>query len=147
MGVRRGRSRDEVRLFIFFIDTALAVCLSIFLKVSGSWIAGLRLSEHFNRLTVWKCPHRRSKLRAAHLKLHVEKDNTFQIYFCDSINVGLKSVNFKILFRDCFLVLVPNRAAATLEAAVQQYVLPGTELWTDMWKGYSNLESMLCKMT
>jgi len=44
-------------------------------------------------------------------------------------------------------VLVPNRAAGTLEAAVQQYVLPGTELWTDMWKGYSSLESMLCKMT
>ena len=61
-----------------------------------------------------------------------EKDNTFQIYFCNSINVSLKSVNFKILFRDCFLVLVPNRAAATLEAAVQQHVLPGTELWTDM---------------
>ena len=71
MGVRRGRSRDEVRLFMFFIDTALALCLSIFLKVSGSWIAGLRLSEHFSRLTVWKCPHRRSKLRAAHLKLYV----------------------------------------------------------------------------
>ena len=44
-------------------------------------------------------------------------------------------------------MLVPYRAAATLEAAVQQYVLPGTELWTDMWEGYSNLESMLCKMT
>ena len=36
IGVRRGRSRDEVRLFIFFIDTTLALCLNIFLKVSGS---------------------------------------------------------------------------------------------------------------
>jgi len=94
MGVRRSRSRDEARLSIFFSDTALALCLSIFLKVSGSRIAGLRLSEHFSGLTVWKCLNRQSKLRAAHLKLYVEKDNTFQIYFCNRINVTLKSENF-----------------------------------------------------
>jgi hypothetical protein len=42
----------------------------------------------------------------------------------------------------CFLVSVPNRERATLEPIIQQYVLPGTMIWSDEWPSYRNLSAL-----
>ena len=36
----------------------------------------------------------------------------------------------------CVVVSVADRSAPTLEAIIQQYVKPGSCLYSDMWKGY-----------
>ena len=38
-----------------------------------------------------------------------------------------------------FLVPVPRRDAATLLPIIQPWVLPNTEIWTDMWAAYNNV--------
>jgi transposase-like protein len=42
----------------------------------------------------------------------------------------------------CFLVEVENRNAATLEAIILQYVLPGTHIVSDGWRAYGNLDTI-----
>ena len=41
-----------------------------------------------------------------------------------------------------FMVPVPNRKAATLEAIIKQWIKPGTIIHSDCWKGYSKLAKM-----
>jgi ribosomal protein L24E len=40
----------------------------------------------------------------------------------------------------CFVVEVENRNAASLEAIILQYVLPGTHIVSDGWMAYGNLD-------
>ena len=44
--------------------------------------------------------------------------------------------------RKVFAVIVPNRSAETLIRLIDQYVLPGSILLTDCWKGYNQLSSI-----
>nr|CAI5855284.1 unnamed protein product [Callosobruchus analis] len=37
---------------------------------------------------------------------------------------------------------VPNRSRQTLEAKIQRYVRPGSEIWTDCWSGYTGLSAL-----
>lgn len=39
----------------------------------------------------------------------------------------------------CFLVEVPDRSAATLEAKIVQHILPGTVIMSDGWAAYRNI--------
>ena len=38
--------------------------------------------------------------------------------------------------------VVPSRDAATLLPIIQQYTKPGTEVWSDEWSAYSNVNSL-----
>ena len=38
--------------------------------------------------------------------------------------------------------VVPSRDAATLLPIIQQYTKPGTEVWSDEWNAYSNVNSL-----
>lgn len=41
-----------------------------------------------------------------------------------------------------FVVFVADRSAQTLEFYIQKHVLAGSEIWTDCWRGYSNLGTL-----
>lgn len=41
-----------------------------------------------------------------------------------------------------FVVFLPDRSANTLLPLIERYVLPGTEIWTDCWRGYSGLNTL-----
>jgi hypothetical protein len=43
--------------------------------------------------------------------------------------------------RQPFAVTVPNRTASTLQDLIQEYVLPGTIIITDGWRGYLGLQA------
>ena len=45
--------------------------------------------------------------------------------------------------RRVFLAFVPNRAASTLVEVLRQHVKPGSTVYTDLWKGYNNIEDEL----
>ena len=45
--------------------------------------------------------------------------------------------------RRIFLVRVPNRSAATLIDILRQHVLPGTIVYSDMWRGYIHISTEL----
>jgi transposase-like protein len=45
--------------------------------------------------------------------------------------------------RKLFLVSVPDRSASTIVQLLARYVLPGSILYTDMWRGYSSVEAEL----
>ena len=38
--------------------------------------------------------------------------------------------------------VVPSRDSATLLPIIQQYTKPGTEVWSDEWSAYSNVNSL-----
>lgn len=38
-----------------------------------------------------------------------------------------------------FFTVVPDRSSETLTSIIRRYVLPGTEIHTDCWKGYAGL--------
>lgn len=40
------------------------------------------------------------------------------------------------------IIYIPNRSCQTLESAILKHVLPGTEIWTDCWRGYANLNNL-----
>lgn len=40
----------------------------------------------------------------------------------------------------CFMTLVPDRSAATLETIILQHLLPGTHIISDGWRAYRNLD-------
>jgi transposase-like protein len=40
---------------------------------------------------------------------------------------------------ECFLIAVPNRAAATLVPIIETYIKPGTTIMSDEWKAYDKL--------
>lgn len=44
--------------------------------------------------------------------------------------------------RKVFIVSVPDRTARTLLEIIDKHVLPGSTIYTDLWKGYSNLNSL-----
>ena len=37
---------------------------------------------------------------------------------------------------------IPDRQASTLTPIISKYVLPGSEIWTDCWKGYNSLKHL-----
>ena len=39
-----------------------------------------------------------------------------------------------------FMVAVPDRSSETLKTAINEWIVPGTTLYTDCWKGYKNLD-------
>lgn len=41
-----------------------------------------------------------------------------------------------------FISYIPNRSAQVLEALITEHVVRGTEIWTDQWRGYSNLQQL-----
>ena len=45
--------------------------------------------------------------------------------------------------RKMFLVEVPDRTAETLLSIIEQYVAPGSVVYTDLWRGYSQLSQVL----
>lgn len=42
--------------------------------------------------------------------------------------------------RQCFLVQVPDRSAATLMDAIREHIKPGTIIYSDSWRGYKTKE-------
>ena len=44
--------------------------------------------------------------------------------------------------RNCFLVEVPDRRAATLIPIIQQHILPGTHIISDGWAAYANIDQI-----
>ena len=42
----------------------------------------------------------------------------------------------------CFLVEVPDRRKETLEEKIQQFILPGSNIVSDGWASYANIENM-----
>ena len=42
----------------------------------------------------------------------------------------------------CFMVEVENRARATLEPIVEQFILPGSHIISDGWRAYANLAEL-----
>ena len=44
--------------------------------------------------------------------------------------------------KQCFVVAVPQRNAITLLPIIQQYVLPGTTIVSDLWRAYNTLGSL-----
>jgi hypothetical protein len=45
--------------------------------------------------------------------------------------------------RGVFLVEVPDRSAITLLSLLEKHILPGSIVYSDMWKGYSQIENLL----
>lgn len=45
--------------------------------------------------------------------------------------------------RKVFLVPVPDRNQNTLLQLIERHILPGSIIYSDMWKGYTNIESSL----
>ncbi|KAK6012480.1 hypothetical protein OSTOST_22372, partial [Ostertagia ostertagi] len=41
-----------------------------------------------------------------------------------------------------FVEVTDNRSSENLDTIIQKYVLPGTVIRTDMWKGYNNLKNL-----
>lgn len=41
-----------------------------------------------------------------------------------------------------YVQYVENRNARTLETIIRRHVRPGTEIWTDMWRGYRGLTGL-----
>ena len=41
-----------------------------------------------------------------------------------------------------FLIPVPRRDALTLLPVIQQWIIPGTEIWSDMWAAYRNIDQV-----
>lgn len=41
--------------------------------------------------------------------------------------------------RECFMLAVPDRSAATLMPIIQQYILPGTTVMSDKWRAYNGI--------
>ncbi len=41
-----------------------------------------------------------------------------------------------------FMVCVPDRTADTLCALIQQWILPGSEIWSDCWKSYDRIPKL-----
>ena len=44
--------------------------------------------------------------------------------------------------KKCFMVEVPDRTAATLEALILQHRLPGTHIISDGWAAYRNIAAL-----
>ena len=44
--------------------------------------------------------------------------------------------------KNCFLVAVTNRIAATLLPIIQQYILPGTTVVSDLWRTYNTVSNL-----
>jgi transposase-like protein len=42
--------------------------------------------------------------------------------------------------RKCFLIVVPNRSATTLHTIIEEYVIPGSIVYTDCWAGYRGID-------
>lgn len=41
-----------------------------------------------------------------------------------------------------YIVFIPDRSAQTLQRIIAEHVLPGTEIWTDCWRGYMGLQNL-----
>lgn len=52
--------------------------------------------------------------------------------------IGIYDTNLK----KGFIQYVPNRSAITLQNVICNHVRRGTEIWTDRWRGYSNLSNL-----
>lgn len=44
--------------------------------------------------------------------------------------------------KECFLYAVENRTAATLQAVIQDLIVPGTTIVSDMWRAYEGIDRM-----
>jgi transposase-like protein len=42
----------------------------------------------------------------------------------------------------CFLVVVPDRRAATLQQCIEEHILPGTHIMSDGWAAYANIRDI-----
>ena len=49
---------------------------------------------------------------------------------------------YDLVAKKGFLVIVPRRDAVTLLPLVQQWVLPGTMVYSDMWQAYNQLGAL-----
>lgn len=52
--------------------------------------------------------------------------------------IGMYDVNQK----RGFISYIPNKSAVTLQNIIVNHVRRGTEIWTDQWRGYSNLRHL-----
>lgn len=43
---------------------------------------------------------------------------------------------------NCFMVEVPTRRVNTMEALIENHILPGTEIMSDGWAGYVNIDQI-----
>ena len=44
--------------------------------------------------------------------------------------------------KNCFLVAVENKTAATLLPIIQQYILPGATVLSDLWRAYNTVDNL-----
>ena len=44
--------------------------------------------------------------------------------------------------RECFMYAVPNRSATTLMPIIQNSILPGTTVMSDLWRAYGGINAM-----
>lgn len=44
--------------------------------------------------------------------------------------------------RKGMIMYIPNRSSETLQQKIVQFVKPGTEIWTDCWRGYKDLDKI-----
>jgi transposase-like protein len=44
--------------------------------------------------------------------------------------------------RKCFMEVVPDRSANTLNHVIKKWILPGSRIITDGWQGYNELENL-----